>query len=362
MADGRRPLARARHGPAPRGRRRIRGEDALRRPAGGARGSADRRRRPPRPAVRSRDRRAAARARGRAPRRPRRGRRTRAARGTLAGPGGADARVRRRGRGGAERGHRLGSRAGARLQAAAGGAPAGPTRPFLQPGRRLGRRRARRPRAVGGAGRLPRRPPGCTSRAARRRVAGRAGRRARSRGRHRRALLRRGRRARRARAGRRAAPVPAGGRALCARAPAHLHRRRAGTRQDGAGAGHARGRRGVPGAGGLPGEHEADLGARELDLAAGAQRRADRRAGGIRVHAGGGGRRDRRAQLRHPRRPPGTPGRARAAGAGARRVALRQEPGGRPDQGGDPPVGGPARRRPAPGSHGHARARTGPRS
>ena len=129
-----------------------------------------------------------------------------------------------------------------------------------------------------------------------------------------RALLRRGRRARRPRAGRRAAPLPARRRALRARAAAHVHRRRAGARQDRPGARHARGRRGLPGGRGLPGEHEADVGARGSALAAEAHGGRARRP-----HRGDldrGGRRggDRRAQLRHPRR-------ARRAAGQARRRA-----------------------------------------
>ena len=54
---------------------------------------------------------------------------------------------------------------------------------------------------------------------------------------------------------------------------------------------------------------------------------------------GGHRRRDRRPQLRHPGSAPGTAGRARSARAGAGRVPLRQEPGGAPDQGGDPARG-----------------------
>ena len=111
------------------------------------------------------------------------------------------------------------------------------------------------------------------------RAAGRAAGRARARVGHRGALVRRGRRAGRG-ARRRAAPLPARRRALRAGAPAHLHRRRAGPRQDRAGAGHARGRRCLPGRGGLPRVDEAHVGARGPHLAAGAQRGAARAGAG----------------------------------------------------------------------------------
>ena len=62
-----------------------------------------------------------------------------------------------------------------------------------------------------------------------------------------------------ARAGRRAAPVPARGRRLRAARPAHVPRRRAGARQDGAGAGRAGGRRRLPRHRRLPGLAQAQL-------------------------------------------------------------------------------------------------------
>ena len=67
---------------------------------------------------------------------------------------------------------------------------------------------------------------------------------------------------------RRAAPVPARRRALRAARAAAVPRRRAGPRQDGAGAGGDRGRRRLPGGGRLPGVAEAQLAARDRALAA----------------------------------------------------------------------------------------------
>ena len=93
-------------------------------------------------------------------------------------------------------------------------------------------------------------------------------------------------------------------------------------------------RPGVPRRGDLPGEHEAQLGARDPEVAARAQRRRARGPRRSRVDRGRRARRDRRAQLRHPRGAPRQADRRAAACAGLRRVALRQEPAGPAHQGG----------------------------
>ena len=74
------------------------------------------------------------------------------------------------------------------------------------------------------------------------------------------------------------AAVPVGGRALRARRAPRVPRRRAGARQDGRGAGRARGRRRLPGDRRLPRVAEAQLGARGRALAAAPHRRRGRAA------------------------------------------------------------------------------------
>ncbi len=206
-----------------------------------------------------------------------------------------------------------GTRARARVQAPARGRSRspGPGRFFVReaawgvavPADPALRRRARRVR--GGA-------PEGAARRARRAMLDELRGGARARGGHRGALLRRGRRAGRAGAGRRAAPVPARRRALRARAPAHVHRRRAGARQDRPGAGHAGGRRGVPGGRGVPGEHEARRGSARATTGCPSARVAvlDGRTEAAWTEEAAE-RRDRGAELRHPRGPLRAPRRAR---------------------------------------------------
>ncbi len=87
-----------------------------------------------------------------------------------------------------------------------------------------------------------------------------------------------GRRARDRRARRRADAVPACRRRLRARAPPSVPCRRAGPRQDDPGARDGSGRSRVPGGGRLPGLAQAELAARDRDLAAGPYRRSPSRA------------------------------------------------------------------------------------
>ena len=133
-------------------------------------------------------------------------------------------------------------------------------------------------------------------------------------------------------------------------AAADVPRRRAGPRQDGAGARRARGGRRLAGGRHLPRLAEAQLGAGDAALAPAplARRRLrhrDRRA--RRRHHG--------RQLRHHPRAPRPARPAQAEGARARRVALREEPARQADAGGPPARGvAPAGRAPAR-AHRHAR-------
>ena len=123
---------------------------------------------------------------------------------------------------------------------------------------------------------------------------------------------------------RRARAVSVGGRALRAARSAGVHRRRAGARQDRRGAGGARGRRGVPRDRRLPRVAEAQLAARDREVAAAPRGEGRRRPG-----RGRADRRDHDPQLRDRRGAPRGAGAAAAACAGHRRVALRQEPAGK---------------------------------
>ena len=118
--------------------------------------------------------------------------------------------------------------------------------------------------------------------------------------------------------------------------------------------GCAGGRRRLPRDRGVPGVDEADVGAREPQVAARALGRDPERAHRGRLARGSEERGADRRELRHPGRAFRPPGRARGQGAGAGRVALREEPAGAAHQGG---VGaGPAAARPgaAAGADGHA--------
>ncbi len=121
--------------------------------------------------------------------------------------------------------------------------------------------------------------------------------------------------------------------------------RRAGPRQDGGGARHARGRRRVSRRRRLPRIDEARLGARDATVAAAP---VGQRGPGARPGAGGG--RDHHRQLRGRRRAVrGTHPHA-SARPRRRRVALLQEPAGQAHPGGAPPGRGRGARRPATGA------------